>query len=132
LIRKKTLSLGLDRKWSGATATQSSGSLADRRAQLPVRGQEVVEAVARAHHKELLVAPGEPIEVHDDALVFLVDVGRDELLQVQAEQVDVGSDGAQKHGESEADLPGHSVDAQDEVEGEGCVPVAVLGEVVVE
>ena len=44
----------------------------------------------------------------------------------------MGSDGAQEHGESEADLPGNSVDTRDEVEGEGRVPVAVLGEVVVE
>jgi hypothetical protein len=121
---------------------EQRGPLADRRAQFPVRGQEVVEAVARAHHEEFLVAPGEPFEVRDDALAFLVDVRRGELLpdgplraelfQVQAAHVNVRPDGAQEHGESETDLPGHSVDARDEVEGEGRVPVAVLGEVVVE
>ncbi|QLQ24003.1 MAG: hypothetical protein HZT41_03155 [Dechloromonas sp.] len=88
------------------------------------------------------MAPGKPVEVRDDALAFPVDVRRREflpdgplraeLLQVQAAHVDVGADGAQEHRESEADLPGHSVDARDEVEREGRVPVAVLGEVVVE
>lgn len=121
---------------------EQRGPLADRRAQFSVRGQEVVEAAARAHHEELLVSPGEPVEVRDDALAFLVDVRRGELFpdgplraelfQVQAAYVNVGPDGAQEHGESEADLPGHPVDARDEVEGEGRVPVAILGEVVVE